>query len=150
MSDSNIETQKQELRVRLEGIRDSYNQNLNDIRAEVGFNGTEWSVADLLRHVTGAYYPNQVASLLEEDNPDLTTPAFDLGLAWERSTERIMGQINDALSLTNDLSAEQLQRTGVRSGDTVVVIDVLEGWAAHFEEHLSQLQNEIRPREGLA
>ena len=58
MSDSNIETRKQELRVRLEGIRDSYNQNLNDIRSEVCFNGTEWSVADLLRHVTGAYYPN--------------------------------------------------------------------------------------------
>ena len=55
MSDSNIETRKQELRVRLEGIRDSYNQNLNDIRAEVGVNGPEWSVGDLLRHVTGDY-----------------------------------------------------------------------------------------------
>ncbi len=150
MSEGNIELRKQELRVRLEGIRDSYLQNLSDISAEVGFNGTEWSVADLLRHTAAVYYPNQVASLLEEDNPDLTTPAFDLGLAWERTTSRIMEQINDALALTNDLSVTQLQRSGINSGETVVVIGVLEGWAAHFEEHLNQLQNEVRPREGLA
>ena len=150
MSQGNIESRKQELQVRLEGIRDSYRQNLNGISAEIAFNGTEWSVVDLLRHVTAVYYPNQVASILEEDNPDLTTPAFDLGLAWERSTERIMGQIDDALALATDLSPDQLQRTGTRSGETLVVIGVLEGWAEHFEEHLAQLQNEIRPREGLS
>jgi len=90
-----------------------------------------------------------VTSLLEEDSPDLTTPAFDLSVAWQRTTERLMGQIAEALSMTKDLSLDQLQRSGTRSGDTVVVIGVLEGWAAHFEEHLKQLQDEIRPREGL-
>ena len=149
MSQDIIESRKQDLKVRLEGIRDSYRQSLGDISAEVGFNGTEWSVVDLLRHVTAVYYPNQVTSLLEEDSPDLTTPAFDLSVAWQRTTERIMGQIDEALSMAKELSLDQLQRSGTRSGDTVVVIGVLEGWAAHFEEHLKQLQDEIRPREGL-
>ena len=150
MSQDNIESRKQELKVRFESIRDSYRQSLGDVNAEVAFNGTEWSVVDLLRHVTAVYYPNQVTSLLEEDSPDLTTPAFDLSVAWQRTTERIMEQINDGLSMANDLSLDQLQRSGTRSGDTIAVIGVLEGWAEHFEEHLKQLQDEIRPREGLA
>jgi hypothetical protein len=150
MSQDNIKSRKQDLTVRLEGIRDSYRQSLSDITAEVAFNGTEWSVVDLLRHVTAVYYPNQATSMLEEDSPDLTTPAFDLSVAWQRSTDRIMEQINDALFMATDLSLDQLQRTGTRAGNTIVVIGVLEGWAVHFEEHLKQLQEEIRPREGLA
>ena len=150
MSQDNIESRKQDLKMRFESIRDSYRQSLGDVTAEVAFNGTEWSVVDLLRHVTAVYYPNQVTTLLEEDSPDLTPPAFDLSLAWQRTTERIMEQIDDGLSMANDLSLDQLQRSGTRSGDTIVVIGVLEGWAAHFEEHLKQLEDEIRPREGLA
>jgi len=150
MSQDNIESRKQDLKMRFESIRDSYRQSLGDVTAEVAFNGTEWSVVDLLRHVTAVYYPNQVITLLEEDSPDLTTPAFDLSVAWQRTTERIMEQIDDGLSMANDLSLDQLQRSGTRSGDTIVVIGVLEGWAAHFEEHLKQLEDEIRPREGLA
>lgn len=150
MSQDSIESRKQDLKIRFESIRDSYRQSLVDVSAEVAFNGTEWSVVDLLRHVTAVYYPNQVTTLLEEDSPDLTAPAFDLSVAWQRTTERIMEQIDDGLSMANDLSLDQLQRSGTRSGDTIVVIGVLEGWAAHFEEHLKQLEDEIRPREGLA
>jgi hypothetical protein len=120
-----MEGRQDEVVARLKNVRDAYEKCLQDVGAQVGNRGSEWSIADLLRHASGEGYPNRITQLLEEDRPKL--PGFD----------------------PTTLTPEQLNRRGERGGQPIAVIGVLETHTAHLEEHLAQLRDEIRPREGL-
>jgi hypothetical protein len=117
------------------------------VSAEAGNVGSEWSIADLLRHSNGDGYPNMIARLLEEDEPKLA--GFDRERAWQQLTSTSIAKIDQALQTATSLSPEQLGRGGERGGKPYGVLDALETWTAHFEEHLAQLRDEVRPREGL-
>ena len=47
------------------------------------------------------------------------------------------------------MSDDQLEKSGQRNGETVDVLNVLTLMANHYDEHLAQLRNEVRIREGL-
>ncbi|MSQ40946.1 MAG: hypothetical protein EXR55_04685 [Dehalococcoidia bacterium] len=140
----------EEITGRLRLVRDGYHSCLSDVPPEVSARGSEWSISDLLGHVNADYDRNTVTRLLEEDNPQLRGGGgFDVTRFWERTVERTLANIDSALRIAEGLTDEQLNRAGQRGGREYTVLDALENWAKHLEEHLSQLRDEIRPREGL-
>ena len=60
-----------------------------------------------------------------------------------------LGNIDEALKIATDITPEQMIRTGERNGQPYSSLDAIEAWATHLEEHLAQLQNEIKLRESL-
>ena len=135
---------------RLRVVRDEYHGCLSDVPPDVALRGTEWSISDLLAHVNADYNRNTVTRLLEEDNPPLGGGGgSDLARFWDRTVERTLGNIDSAIAIAEGLTEEQLNRAGQRGGRDYTVLDALENWVNHFEEHLAQLRDEIRPREGL-
>ena len=147
MQEISVEEHRQKLLARLGSAREGYEQCVTDVTADVGNNGSEWSVADLLRHASAEAYRDRVNRLLEEDNPQL--PGFDRERVWQRLAETCLARVDEALNLASALTPEQLARAGTRAGQPYGVVDALENWTSHFEEHLAQLRDEIRPREGL-
>ena len=53
MQDMPIEARRDRVVARLKSVRDAYEKCLRDVSAEVGNHGSEWSIADLLRHANG-------------------------------------------------------------------------------------------------
>ena len=149
MVDQAREEQKQNVIRRLGRIREEYHRCLADVSADAGTNGTEWSITDLLRHTSAGYYRRMLTSILEEDNPDIAGEGYDPEAEWKRIVDRILSEIDGAIVTASGLDANQLARSGKRSGKTIEVLDVLTFTADHFDEHLVQLRDEIRPREGL-
>ena len=149
MADDNLEAQRQSLVDRLTGIRDTYQECVSDVSAAAANKGSEWSIVDLLRHTTGGYYAGLIKRLLEEDSPDMGGGAFDPEANWKRVTDNLLGDIDGTIRTATGLTTEQQGRSGMRRGKTINVLDVLTLMADHYDEHLAQLRNEIRPREGL-
>jgi hypothetical protein len=148
--ESSPEVRRDQLVTRLTEIRRAYERCLSDVTPEVGFRGSEWSVADLLGHVIGGYYRTMARRLLEEDRPDFGGAGYDPEAAWRRVADRSLGSLDEALHLAVALTPDQMRRTGTLRGREYTPLDALDQWAGHFEEHLAQLRDEIRPREGLA
>ncbi len=149
MTQGSTESSKQAVLERLNNVRNDYEMCLSDVTAEIGNRGTEWSMVDLLRHATGDYIRNMVNRLLDEDKPNLGGGGFDPEAGWRRVRDNALGDIDRAIEQLNDLTPEQLERGGERNGEPVSPLSLFEMWAGHYEEHLNQLRNEIRPREGL-
>ena len=147
MQDMSIVARLEQVVARLRAVREAHERCLSNVGAEVGNRGSEWSIADLLRHANGEGYPNRIRRLLEEDSPKL--PGFDREGAWRQLVEATLARIDQALKWATTLTPDQLNRSGERDGQPITVVGVLEIHTAHFEEHLAQLRDEIRPREGL-
>ena len=147
MTNESLEARREQVRDRLRNIRKSYGECVSDVTSDVANRGSEWSIVDLLRHVTGSYR-GMLTRLLEEDNPDLGG-AYDPEAAWKRVTDTVMRDIEGAISAASELTVEQLGRSGQRVGKSIGVLDVLVLIADHYDEHLAQLKNEVRPREDL-
>ena len=150
MGENIREEERQNLVGRLTAIRDSYERCFSDVSAETANRGSEWSIVDLLRHVTAGYYQGMITRLLEEDNPPIGGNGFDLEVFWKRISDNTIRDIESAIAIAVELTTEQLGRSGERRGQSVTVLDTLANWADHFDEHLAQLRDEIRPREGLS
>ena len=132
----------------LKSVRKAYEDNVSEVSPEVANNNSEWSIADLLRHVNAdRHYRNLTNRLLEEDSPQLGS--YDPVANLRRLLDGSLAHIDEALSVAAAVTPAQLTRTGTRRGQAFAVIDSLEAWANHFDEHLAQLRDEIRPREGL-
>ena len=147
MQDMPLEERRQGLVARLRSAREGYEKCVADVTVDVGNRGSEWSVGDLLRHSSAEVYRDRITRLLEEENPQF--PAFDRERAWQRLGETCVARIDEALTFATTLEHEKLVRAGTRGGEPHAVIDALDTWTRHFEEHLAQLRDELRPREGL-
>ncbi len=147
MQEMSIDARRKKIVDRLRGVREAHERCLSDVGAEVGNRGSEWSIADLLRHVNAEGYPNRIRRLLEEDGPKLA--GFDREGAWRQLVEATLARIDQALKWATTLTPDQLNRQGQRNGQLITVVGLLETHTAHFEEHLAQLRDEIRHREGL-
>ena len=88
MAENVLEAQRQELVGRLTGIREAYERCVSDVGADMANKGTEWSIADLIRHTTGGFYSTMVKRLLEEDGPDMGGSAFDPEANWKGLSDR--------------------------------------------------------------
>ena len=120
---------------------------LSDVTPEVGTRGTEWSIVDLLAHLSEPYYQDMARQFLNEESPQLGV--YDPETEWKRCVEQALSRVDDALSIARVLTPEEMNRTGQMSAEPLTVLDTLELCAAHVDEHLAQLKDEIRPREGL-
>jgi hypothetical protein len=147
MTKESLEARREQITDRLRNIRKSYGECVSDVTTDIASRGSEWSIVDLLKHVTGSYR-GMLTRLLEEDNPDLGG-AYDPEAAWKRVIDTVMRDIEGTISTASDLTIEQLGRSGQRSGESIGVLDVLTLMADHYDEHLVQLKNEIRLREDL-
>ena len=147
MTDQSTSQRRQEVIARLKAARDGFQKCIEDVTAEASSKGTEWSIADLLRHSTGVYQP-LITMLLEENSPDLGG-RYDPEIGLSRAKESLMNDIDKNISAANDMSDDQLEKSGQRNGETVDVLNVLTLMANHYDEHLAQLRNEVRIREGL-
>ena len=88
-----------------------------------------------------------LSRILGEDNPDLGG-GYDAEAAWRRVTDGILSSIDRAIS-SAELPLDQLERSGKQVSGSIRALDVIVLMANHFEEHLAQLKDEVRPREGL-
>jgi len=131
---------------RLRKSRELYQQCVADVSAEVAYRGSEWSITDLLLHSTGSY-GSMLSRILGEDNPDLGG-GYDSDAAWRRVVDGILSSIDKAIS-SAELPLDQLERSGKQVSGSIRALDVIVLMANHFEEHLAQLKDEVRPREGL-
>ena len=147
MPESSLEERRQQVIARLQQARESYQATLQDVSLDVAYQSSEWSVADLLRHVNGEVYRNHITRLTGEQHPEIAR--FDRQIAWPRLVDATLKNNDEALAIASSLTEDELGRQGTRSGQPYSTIDALENWAAHFEEHLAQLRDEVRPREGL-
>jgi len=131
---------------RLRKSRELYEKCVADVSAELAYSGSEWSITDLLLHSTGSYV-SMLSRILEEDNPDLGG-GYDAEAAWQRVVGGILSSIDNAIS-SAELPLDKLERSGRQVSGSIRVLDVIVLMANHFEEHLAQLKDEVRPREGL-
>lgn len=148
MTDTSLEARRQEVVGRLRRSREGFRKCVSDVNTEVANRGSEWSIADLLIHSTGSYR-DLLTRLLEEDDPDLGG-TYDPDANWRRVIDTILRDIDGAIGTATDLTAEQLGRLGQRGGKSIGPLDVLTLMSNHYDEHLAQLRDEIRPREGLS
>ena len=148
MDDISVQDHRDALVARLNNARKTYENCMAGVVPEVANRGSEWSITDLLRHVNAdGLYRNMTVCALEEESP--VFEGYNAAARLQQLVETTLAQIDEALHVATTVTVEELARTGTRQGRTYAAIDSLELWVAHFEEHLSQLQNEIRPREGL-
>mgnify|MGYP001163669943 FL=1 len=132
---------------KLETLKQGYEDSLKGLSAEEAFNGSEWSVRDLLAHSTGGFYQTMTRRILDEDTPDFGNRGFDIEKAWQGILERSIADVTEAYETAKNLTEEQMNRTGIHNGDIKTPIDTLESWAEHLEEHFLQLRDEVIPRE---
>ena len=147
MTATSNESRREEVVTRLKAVHTLLERCLSDITPAVGTRGSEWSVGDLLEHLGDSYYLEMARQFLSEDSPQFG--GYDPEAEWQRSVEQSLGRVDDALSIARVLTPEQMNRTGQMGGEPLTVLDALELCVAHVEEHVSQLKDEVRPREGL-
>jgi hypothetical protein len=146
MTEDSLEKQRQGLIVRLTEVRERYTQCVADVSIEVANRGSEWSIVDLLRHTAGSYR-TMLTRLLKEDNPQMS--GFDADANWRIVVDSILTDIDEVIKVASDLTVEELGRSGKRGDQAISVLDVLTRIVNHYDEHLRQLIEEVRPREGL-
>ena len=149
MQGTSDEGRLQAVVAQLKNVRREYEGCVRDVTSDVANKGPGWSIADLLRHVIADnHYQNMTNRLLEEESPQFGS--YDPAAALRRLIDGSLASVDEALGVATTVTPTQLTRTGTRRGQAFAVIDSLEAWAHHFEEHLAQLRDEIRPREGLS
>ena len=148
MVDVSLNVKRQEIIDRLTSIRSEYDR-CTDVKSGIAYNGSEWSISDLLRHTRGSYR-GMAAKILDEEQPDLNPNGYDSDESWSRERNALLDEIESYIKMATDLTDDQLPRTGIFSGNTITILDMLERVAGHYDEHLLQLRDEVRVREGLS
>lgn len=148
MTGSSPESQRDAIVTRLRAARTGYERCVEGVTPNSGMHGTEWSIEDLLHHASDSDYHDMARRFLEEESPQFVG-GYDPAAEWQKAIAAVLASIDDALSIATSLSPSQMSRVGQRRGLPFAALDALELSVAHFEEHLAQLKDEIRPREGL-
>ena len=148
MTNESPNNSKQEIIERLNAIKAEYDR-CTDVKAAVAFNGSEWSIADLIGHSTGSY-SGMVMRILNEESPNLNPNGYDSEASWTRQRNVLLEEIENYIKITKELTDDQVSRTAIFSGNTITTLDMLSRVANHYDEHLAQLRDEVRIREGLS
>ena len=148
MTQESLGKERRQIIVRLKEIRGKYDQCVSDVSAEIATRGSEWSIVDLLRHSTGGYYRTMLTQLLGEEKPRVDD-GFDINAYWRRVVDDILSDIDGVIDIVSKLTVSELAKSGQRGNKQIGVLQVLALMADHYAEHLNQLINEVRPREGL-
>jgi len=147
MVSTTTEERRSQLVARLQSIRESYSKSLSDLTLEQAAKGGDWSAVDLVQHINQPTFRNMLTRVLQEDDPQLGV--FDPPAFWARILNGTLANLDEVLEMAKTLPASSLDRPGQRGPDRVTALDLLERIAAHYEEHLAQLRDEVRARLGL-
>ena len=148
MVDGSLNIKRQEIVDRLKSIKSEYDR-CSDVKSDIAYRGSEWSVSDLLRHTIGSY-GGMVVRILDEKEPNLNPNGYDRDASWSKERNSFLDEIESYINIATALTDDQLPRTAIFSGTTITIIDMIERVANHYDEHLAQLRDEVRVREGLA
>ena len=148
MIDGSLNIKRQEIIERLKSIKLEYDR-CSDVKSDIAYRGSEWSVSDLLRHTIGSY-GGMVVRILDEKEPNLNPNGYDRDASWSKERNSFLDEIENYINIATALTDDQLPRTAIFSGTTITIIDMIERVANHYDEHLAQLRDEVRVREGLA
>ena len=148
MTGSSPDSRRDAIVTRLRAARTGYERCVVDVTPDVGMHGTEWSIVDLLHHASDSDYQDMASRFVAEDSPQFVG-RYDPTAEWRQAIAAVLASIDGALSIATSLTPSQMSRVGQRRGQSFAALDALELSVAHFEEHLAQLRDEIRPREGL-
>ena len=148
MTGSSAESRLDSIVTRLRAARASYERCVEDVSPDIRMHGSEWSIMDLVHHSRDSYYQDMTRRFIEEISPQFVGE-YDASAEWREAVEGMLASIDDTLSMAASLTPDKMTRVGQRRGQPFAALDALELCAAHFEEHLVQLRDEIRPREGL-
>jgi hypothetical protein len=134
---------------RIRRARVALQDAVESIPAEIAFKGSEWCVADAMRHIGGkSGYLAWAQRLVAEGSLDLPSfPSWEE--AWKRMINDTLKTMEDAANFAEGLSADDLQKVAHRGDERLTVADLLEGMANHYEEHVKQIRDEMQPRLGL-
>ena len=147
MTERNLEEQQATLVARLVASRDLLKECLSDVTVESGWRGIQWSIGDLLVHMNETYYQDLASKILNEEEPQLLEYQYEA--EWQRVVEQTLSRVEEDIKITSSLTSSQLRRNGQMGGEALNILDAFELSVAHVEEHVAQLKDEIRPREGL-
>ncbi len=148
MTDRSAESRRDGIVERLRAARAGYERCVGDVAPDVGLNGSEWSVVDLLDHSKDRDYQDMARRFTLESSPQFVG-GYDPAAELRDAVEGVLASVDDALNVATSLTSEEMIRVGQRRGQPFAALDALELSVAHFEEHLAQLRDEIRPREDL-
>ena len=148
MVDGSLNIKRQEMIERLKSIKSEYDR-CSDVKSDTAYRGSEWSISDLLRHTRGSYR-GMAAKILDEEQPNLNPDGYDSEESWSRERNSLLDEIQSYIQMATDLTSDQLSRTGIFSGNVITILDMLERISGHYDEHLAQLRDEVRLREGLS
>jgi hypothetical protein len=147
VTEKNFEEQQATLVARLIASRNLLKECLADVTVESGWRGIQWSIGDLLAHLKESYYQDLASKILNEEEPQLLEYPYEA--EWKRVVDQTLSRVEEDIKVTSSLTSSQLRRNGQMGGEVLNVLDALELSVAHVEEHVVQLKDEIRPREGL-
>ena len=147
MTTGSNKTRQSAIIARLNTARQSLRKSIADVTPAIASRGSEWSVGDLLGHLSETYYQDMAARILREEQPIFAS--YDSETEWKREQEQALSCIDNVIEIVNRLTSEDMDRSGQMDGQPLMVLDAVELCVAHFEEHLAQLKDEVRPREGL-
>jgi len=148
MIDGSLNIKRQEIIERLKSIKLEYDR-CSDVKSDIAYRGSEWSVSDLLRHTIGSY-GGMVVRILDEKEPNLNPNGYDRDASWSKERNSFLDEIESYINIATALTDDQLPRTAIFSGTTITIIDMIERVANHYDDHLAQLRDELRVREGLS
>lgn len=148
MTEPSPDSRRDATATRLRAARTGYERCVEGVTPDRGMHGAEWSILDLLHHTSDPDYQDMARRFVEEESPQFVG-GYDPAAEWRQAIAAVLASIDDALSIAISLTPNQMSRVGQRRGKPFAALDALELSVAHFEEHLVQLRDEIRPREGL-
>lgn len=119
---------------------------IDDEKAQLG---SQWSLNDTVRHMglRLATPFEAMERLMRGDRPDLGTRARR-PQHWANAQLRALEDLEQTAAYAERLSPEQAACAGLRDGEPLAVIDLLEFLAHHAWEHIEQVR-EIKARESL-
>ena len=109
MTDSGVGPRRDAIVARLRAARTGYERCVGDVSPEIGMDGTEWSILDLLHHSIDSGYQDMAKRFVEESTPEFSG-VYDPAADWRQATENMLGSVDNALSLANSLTPDQMSR----------------------------------------
>lgn len=146
---TDVAERKRSAAARLREAAGALQAELAGVHDEQAQLGSQWSLNDTVRHMgvrlTGPF--EQMERLMREEKPDLGARARR-PQHWASTQQRALEELQHMAAYAERLTAEQAALGGLRDGQPLAVIDLLEFVAHHAWEHVEQVR-EIKAREGL-
>jgi uncharacterized damage-inducible protein DinB len=147
MSPKDFATTIEDLHARLDAAHKRLAEALAALPAEQAYKGSEWSVADCLNHLAPREggYSRYVESLLGQEKP--AARAFSQERRWTHAKEFLTAEYERCRAALGRVTPERWSTPVAQpDGSTKPLSNYVQTMVSHFEEHTSQIIDQIIPR----